>query len=143
MTHWINSWICAALGLFSSTGVWAAQARPQPLPLCTISAITRPLPGELRYEIGLKRADGARIVPLRRVKTLEEAIHFVLAERRHSTCRPPLPSERRDCTFTAAGRLLVMNYAARGTQSEPVATFSDQNQASLVLRQMRNAYLCN
>jgi hypothetical protein len=112
-------------------------------PVCTLSAISRNLPSGAHYEIGLKHAGGAKSVPLRRVATLEEAIHFISAELRHDTCRPPAPAERRACVFSLSGRQILMSYAGPGAASEPVALFSDRAAAAAVLRQMRDSYLCN
>lgn len=120
-----------------------ALAAEKPIPVCTVKALTRVAPGGARYEIGLRQPGSSDVETIQRVRTLAEAIHFVKAERRHHTCRPAFPSERRNCAFTTVNRQLVMSYAGRGAPLEPVASFADQRQANFVLRQMRDAYLCN
>lgn len=138
MTHRMVTtfFVLAALG----APVFAAE---KALPVCTVKALTRLAPRGARYEIGLLQPGDTQPEPLQRVRSLAEAIHFVKAERRHHTCRPAFPSERRNCAFTTVNRQLVMSYSGQGAPLEPVASFSDQRQANLVLRQMRNAYLCN
>lgn len=135
-------WIASLIAVFFGFPALAQPPVEGP-PLCTVKAITRVLPDGFRYEVDLERQEAGRALPLQRAKTLEEAIHFVLAERRHGTCRPAFPQERPSCVFSMQGRQFLMSYAKAGERPKPVALFVDSVHARITLRQMRDVFLCN
>jgi len=141
MLHHANFLVLAAMVLALPSSVRASS----PPPLCVVSAITRAVPSGDLFEVALKQPRTGASVTYRRVRTLQQAIHFIKGEQRHGACRPAMPAERKRCVMSAFNRQVLISYSSQsaGSRLEPLALYPSLGEANLTLRQMRDAYLCN